>query len=59
VVPGGGEWVDRLYKLDGLASIGDVVVDGDVVALSADGRADFELLAARIHVVVTIPTTIR
>jgi bifunctional non-homologous end joining protein LigD len=45
----GGEWVDRLPELDGLASLGDVVLDGEVVVLTADGRADFELLGARIH----------
>jgi hypothetical protein len=41
--------VDRLPELDGLSSVGDVVLDGEVVVLTADGRADFELLGARIH----------
>jgi bifunctional non-homologous end joining protein LigD len=46
----GGEWVDRLPELEaGLSSVGDVVLDGEVVVLTADGRADFELLGARIH----------
>jgi bifunctional non-homologous end joining protein LigD len=46
----GGEWVDRLPELEtGLSSLGDVMLDGEVVALTADGRADFDLLAARIH----------
>jgi ATP-dependent DNA ligase len=46
----GGEWVDRLGELEaGLSSIGDVVLDGEVVVLTADSWADFELLAARIH----------
>jgi bifunctional non-homologous end joining protein LigD len=29
--------------------VGDVVLDGEVVVRSPDGRADFELLATRIH----------
>jgi ATP-dependent DNA ligase len=45
----GGEWVDRLHELDCLSSVGDVVLDGEVVVLTAEGRADFELLAARVH----------
>jgi ATP-dependent DNA ligase len=46
----GGEWANRLAELEaGLSSLGDVVIDGEVVVLTADGRADFELLAARIH----------
>jgi ATP-dependent DNA ligase len=45
----GSEWVDRLPELAGLASVGDVVLDGEVVVLTADGEADFELLATRIH----------
>jgi hypothetical protein len=45
----GGEWVNRLEELLGLSSVGDVVLDGEVVVVTADGRADFELLAARVH----------
>jgi bifunctional non-homologous end joining protein LigD len=46
---GGGEWVGRLDELDSLSSVGDVVLDGEVVVVTTDGRADFELLGARIH----------
>jgi bifunctional non-homologous end joining protein LigD len=45
----GGEWVNRLEELAGLASLGDVVLDGEVAVVTADGRADFELLAGRVH----------
>jgi bifunctional non-homologous end joining protein LigD len=45
----GGEWVNRLEELAGLALLGDVVLDGEVAVLAADGRADFDLLAARVH----------
>ncbi len=45
----GGEWVDRVPKLDGLSSVRYVVLDGEVAVLTADGRADFELLGDRIH----------
>ncbi len=45
----GGEWTGRLPELDGLASLGDVVLDGEVVVVTPSGRADFELLGARIH----------
>jgi bifunctional non-homologous end joining protein LigD len=45
----GTEWVDRLPELDRLTAVGEVVLDGEVVVVTADGRADFELLAARVH----------
>jgi hypothetical protein len=42
--------VDRLHELDGLSSLADdVVLDGEVAVVTADGRADFELLATRVH----------
>jgi bifunctional non-homologous end joining protein LigD len=46
----GGEWVNRLGELEaGPSTLDDLVLDSEVVVLTADGRADFELLAARIH----------
>jgi bifunctional non-homologous end joining protein LigD len=45
----GGEWVHRLEELGSLSSVGDVVLDGEVVVVTADGRADFELLSGRVH----------
>src|SRR5690348_14984059 len=45
----GGEWTGRLPELDGLARLGNVVLDGEAVVFAPDGRADFELLASRIH----------
>jgi bifunctional non-homologous end joining protein LigD len=45
----GGEWVGRLDELNTLSAVGDVVLDGEVVVVTADGRADFELLGARVH----------
>jgi ATP dependent DNA ligase domain len=45
----GTEWTDRLPELAGLTALGDVVLDGEVVVVTPDGRADFELLGARIH----------
>jgi ATP-dependent DNA ligase len=35
--------------LAGLTSLGNVVLDGEVVVVTPDGRADFELVGARIH----------
>lgn len=45
----GSEWTGRLSELDALTSLGDVVLDGEVVVVTPDGRADFELVASRIH----------
>ena len=45
----GTEWTDRLPELAILTALGDVVLDGEVVVVTPDGRADFELLGARIH----------
>jgi ATP-dependent DNA ligase len=55
----GGEWVDRLPELDGVSSVGEVVLDGEVVVLTADGRADFKVLATVFMVVAITPTTSR
>ena len=38
----GTEWTDRLLELASLASLGEVVLDGEVVVVTADGRADFD-----------------
>ena len=45
----GTEWTDRLPELASLTALGDVVLDGEVVVVTPDGRADFELLGARVH----------
>ena len=45
----GTEWTDRLPELASLTALGNVVLDGEVVVVTPDGRADFELLGARIH----------
>lgn len=45
----GREWTDRLPELDALAVLGDVVLDAEIVVVSPDGRADFDLLAARLN----------
>jgi ATP-dependent DNA ligase len=45
----GTEWTDRLPELAALTSLGNVILDGEVVVVTPDGRADFELLGARIH----------
>jgi ATP-dependent DNA ligase len=45
----GTEWTDRLPELASLSAPGEVVLDGEVVVVTPDGRADFELLGARIH----------
>ena len=44
---GGLDWAVRLPELEGLAALGDAVLDGELVAATSDGRADFELLSAR------------
>jgi hypothetical protein len=35
----GGEWVNGLEELVGLSSVGDVVLDGEAVVVTADGQA--------------------
>jgi hypothetical protein len=44
-----GEWTGRPPELNGLASLRDVVLEGNVVVITTGGRADFELAGARIH----------
>jgi bifunctional non-homologous end joining protein LigD len=46
---GAGEWTGRLPELEGLASLGDVVLDGEVAVVTSSGQADFELLGSRIR----------
>jgi ATP-dependent DNA ligase len=48
----GGEWTGQLPELDGLAAVGDVVVDGEVVMVTSTGVADFELVATLSTVAV-------
>jgi bifunctional non-homologous end joining protein LigD len=45
----GTEWTDRLPELASLTLLGNAVLDGEVVVVTPDGRADFELLGGRIH----------
>ncbi len=44
----GLEWSPLLPELSCLADLGDLVLDGELVALSPDGRADFDLLSTRM-----------
>jgi ATP-dependent DNA ligase len=46
---GGHDWASKLPELDSLASLGDVVLDGEMVVATPDGRADFELLTTRLN----------
>ncbi len=45
---GGHDWAARLPELESLSSLGDVVLDGEMVVATPDGRADFELLTTRL-----------
>lgn len=46
---GGHEWAAHLPELAGLAGLGDgTVVDRELVVVTADGRADFDLLSRRL-----------
>jgi bifunctional non-homologous end joining protein LigD len=46
---GGHEWSSRLPELFGLCDAGDgLVLDAEMTVVTADGRADFELLSNRI-----------
>jgi bifunctional non-homologous end joining protein LigD len=40
----GGDYTARLHELQSLSCLGDAVLDGDLVVITDDGRADFELL---------------
>jgi ATP-dependent DNA ligase len=42
------EQVDWLPELDSLTTTGDVVLDGEVAVVTADGWADVELRATRV-----------
>ncbi len=53
---GGHDWAPKLPELDSLADLGDVVLDGEMVIATADGRADFELLATRLNRRAADPT---
>jgi bifunctional non-homologous end joining protein LigD len=45
----GGDYTARLPELQILSSVGDVVLDGELLVISEDGRADFELLSTRVN----------
>jgi hypothetical protein len=40
----------QIPELDSLTAAGEVVLDGEVMVVTPDGWADFDLLAARLHV---------
>jgi hypothetical protein len=44
----GGDFTARLPELQALSGLGDVVLDGELVVVTDDGRADFELLSNRV-----------
>jgi bifunctional non-homologous end joining protein LigD len=44
----GHDWSRLVPELGCLAALGDIVLDGELVAAGPDGRADFELLGARM-----------
>jgi bifunctional non-homologous end joining protein LigD len=44
----GGDYTARLPELQALSCLGDVVLDGELVVVADDGRADFELLSSRV-----------
>ena len=45
----GGDYTASLPELQSLSSVGDVVMDGELVVITDDGRADFELLSTRVN----------
>ena len=45
----GGDYRGRLPELQSLSSAGDVVLDGELVVITDDRRADFELLSTRVN----------
>jgi bifunctional non-homologous end joining protein LigD len=45
----GGDYTARLPELQVLSGLGDVVLDGELVVVTDDGRADFELLSSRVN----------
>jgi bifunctional non-homologous end joining protein LigD len=45
----GGDYTTRLHELQSLSGVGDVLLDGELVVITDDGRADFELLSTRVN----------
>jgi bifunctional non-homologous end joining protein LigD len=54
---GGHDWAPKLPELESLAHLGDVVLDGEMIVATPDGRADFELLTTRLNRRSGDPTT--
>jgi hypothetical protein len=46
---GGHDWAPKLPELEGLSGLGDLVLDGEMIVATPDGRADFELLTTRLN----------
>ena len=46
---GGHDWAPKLPELESLAGLGDLVLDGEMIVATPDGRADFELLTTRLN----------
>ena len=45
---GGHDWASKLPEVESLAGLGDLVLDGEMIVATPDGRADVELLATRL-----------
>ncbi len=45
----GRDWTAAVPELGALGALGPVVVDGELVLATSDGRADFDLLGQRMH----------
>ena len=52
----GGAWTERLRELACLTSLGKVVPDVELVVVTPNGRAHFELVAVRVHGRITTST---
>jgi bifunctional non-homologous end joining protein LigD len=46
---GGHDWAPKLPELESLTRLGDVVLDSEMIVVTPDGRADFELLTTRLN----------
>jgi bifunctional non-homologous end joining protein LigD len=46
---GGNDMAARVPEVGALAALGVVVLDGELVGVTDDGRADFEVLAGRVN----------
>ena len=46
---GGHDWAPKLPELESLSGLGDVILDGELIVTTPDGRADFELLTTRLN----------